>query len=556
MQLLLLLVNLAGSVMLLLWSVHMVRNAVERINGGALKRAVRRATHSRINAAGIGAVVAALLQSSTAVAVLVAGFAASGMIATSQGLALVLGADVGSAIVVFMLSLDLSWLTPVLLLAGGSCYLNARRKVVKQIGRILLGIALVLLSLRLMSEATAPLRDSEFLRLSAGFLQSDLITSFLLGLLITWLMHSSIAAILLFTALVSAEVLPLSVGLALMLGANAGAGLIPVGLTRSVEIAGRRVPIGNLICRASGALLALLALHWFNDATTVIDAHAGFYVVAGHVLFNILLVLICLLLLGPVEKLTSKLMPDPAQLSGDHTAFRRASALDRSVIHLPRLALASATREILRMSDIVEMMVRPIMDIYEHYDSQRAKRIAELEEEVNSALSAIKLYLADISSSDLSRADLDQSHELVSFAINLEAVGDIVAKNMVKLAKRKNSDKLTFSTQGWNELTDLHSQVLINMQLALNVLVSGDRESARQLVQEKDRLRLQERNTNVQHLRRLQAGGTASIETSNIHLETARALRQINSLFASIAYPILSQSGDLLDSRLADSSGN
>lgn len=555
MELLVLLVNLAGSAMLLLWAVRMVRTGVERINGGALRRAVRRATHSRIRAAGVGTVVAVLLQSSAAVAVLVTGFAASGLIASIQGLALVLGADIGSAIVVFMLSLDLSWLTPVLLLGGGSCYLNARRKVVKQLGRILLGIALVLLSLRLMGEATAPLRDSEFLLVSVGFLQSDLISSFLIGMLITWLMHSSVAAILLFATLVSAAVLPLSVGLALMLGANVGAGLIPIGLTRSSPLSSRRIPVGNLLCRTIGALLALLVLHWFSNTVVGSATHAALFVVGGHVLFNVLLVLICLPLLGPIERFVCKLMPDPVDALTDRSTFRRASALDRGVIHLPRLALASATREILRMSDIVEMMVRPIMDIYENYDSQRARRIAELEEEVNNAHSSIKLYLADISSNNMSRADLDHSHELVSFSINLEAVGDIVAKNMVKLAKRKNADKLTFSTQGWNELTDLHGQLLINMQLALNVLISGDRESARQLVQEKDRLRVLERNSNVQHLRRLQAGGAASIETSDIHLETARALRQINSLFASIAYPILSQSGDLLDSRLADSDG-
>ena len=555
MELLLLLINLAGSAMLLLWAVRMVRTGVERINGGALRRAVRRATHSRLSAAGVGALVATMLQSSTAVALLAAGFAASGLIASSQGLALVLGADIGSALVVFLLSFDLSWLTPVLLLAGGACYLNARGKVVKQAGRILLGIALVLLALRLMNEATIPLRDSEFLLLSVGFLQNDPISSFLIGMLVTWLLHSSVAAILLVTALVSAGILPLAVGLALTLGANVGAGLIPVGLTRSIDIAGRRVPIGNLVCRTAGALIALLALHWITPLPSASPAQAALVVVAGHVLFNIVLVLICLPLLGPIEKLSGKLLPDPAEAFTEDSAFRRASALDRSVIHLPRLALASTTREILRMSDIVEMMVRPIMDIYENYDSRRAKRIAELEEEVNKTHSSIKLYLADINSSDMSRADLNHSHELVSFSINLEAVGDIVAKNMVKLAKRKNSDKLTFSAQGWNELTDLHGQLLINMQLALNVLISGDRESARQLVQEKDRLRVLERNSNVQHLRRLQAGGTASIETSDIHLETARALRQINSLFASIAYPILSQSGDLLDSRLADSDG-
>ena len=198
-------------------------------------------------------------------------------------------------------------------------------------------------------------------------------------------------------------------------------------------------------------------------------------------------------------------------------------------------------------------MLRPVMDYYDDYDGQRATNLRDLDLEVNKAHSSIKLYLAELSDSEMSHEDINQSVELSNFAISLEAAGDIVSKSMLDLAKRKHDNKLAFSEAGREELMKLHTQVLVNMQLALNVLVSGDRISARQLVEEKERLRDQERKSNVRHLKRLRQGAVDSIESSSIHLDTARALRQINSLFASIAYPILSQTGDLLDSRLASS---
>ncbi len=557
MELLLLLINLAGAAALLLWAVRMVRTGVEKVNGGALRRYVRRATVGKIRAAGIGGAVAMLLQSSTAVAVLAAGFASAGIVSVSQGLALLLGADLGSAIVVQILSFDLSWLMPFLLLVGGGLSLNGSRRVVLQAGKIMLGIGLVLLSLRLMSEATIPLRDSEFLRVVTGFLKTDPVSSFLIGAVFTWLLHSSVASVLLIVTLVMQGVLPLNVGLALMLGANFGAGLIAVGLTRNQEPNGRRIPVGNLVCRGIGAIIALLALSLVVmpvvEKGEISSEKAAAWIVYGHVLFNGLLVIVCLPLLGLVETITRKLVVNPPVPLGSDPVFQRVSALDHSVIHLPKLALASATRELLRMSDIVELMVRPIMDFYDTYDKDRATHLINLDLEVNKAHSSIKLYLADLSESVMDNAEADHSVELANFAINLEAAGDIASKNMLELAERKYKDKLEFSEQGRKELVDLHEQVLTNMQLALNVLVSGDRGSARQLVEEKDRMRDQERKSNVQHLRRLQSGAVESIETSAIHLDTARALRQINSLFASIAYPILSQTGDLLQSRLARS---
>jgi phosphate:Na+ symporter len=146
-----------------------------------------------------------------------------------------------------------------------------------------------------------------------------------------------------------------------------------------------------------------------------------------------------------------------------------------------------------------------------------------------------------------------RSMELANFSINIEHVGDVIAKNLLKLVEEKRAKRLTFSEEGWRELTEQHAKVMANLQLALNVLISGDHESARDLIAEKERMRDLELRSQDRHLKRLQDGSVKSIETSEIHLETIRALKQVNSLFASVAYPILAESGELRESRLTAS---
>jgi phosphate:Na+ symporter len=198
-------------------------------------------------------------------------------------------------------------------------------------------------------------------------------------------------------------------------------------------------------------------------------------------------------------------------------------------------------------------MLQPLMELYETGDPEKIKQARRLEQAVDQAQSEIKLYLAKIDYTG--EAEAQRGHELSNFAINLEYVGDAISKTLLKLAETRRDQKLSFSPEGWRELNELHHRVMANMQLALNVLVSKDRESARQLLMEKSAVSQAERASYGQHLTRLRSGTAQSVETSNIHLETVRALKTINSLFASVAYPILQQSGDLLDSRLAKDPG-
>ena len=550
MQLSVFLLNLTAAIVLLLYSTRMVRTGVERAFGTELRNVFMVSRRSTVLNSFAGVMAAAMLQSSTAVTLLVSGFAATGVMGVTGSLAVVLGADLGTAVAVQFLSLDIAWLIPVLLVVGGLLFLKGTARVVKQVGRVVMGIAFILLSLRMIGDATEPLRSSPYLQPVVQHLSEDLLTAFAGGAVLAFVFHSSVAAILMLAAFCEQGLLPLEAGLPLVLGANVGSGLIAVWLTRNMHGKARRIALGNLVVRLLGGIAALVLLRHVALPLDVVAGTPARQLVSFHFLFNAVLLVVFLPLVVPLAALTRYLVPatdDPAE-----GRVKPASALDRNVLTNPGMALASATRELLRMSEQIELMLSPVMELFVSTNAHAAARIKEIEKEVNEAQTDIKLYLAEMNQGQLSPDQARRSMDLTGIAISLERVGDIITKDLLRLTGEMRKKKLTFSSEGWNELTRLHARVLANMQLSLNVLVSEDVDSARQLVEEKEYVRALEAESHDAHLARLGQGTAQSIATSDIHLETVRALKEINSRFITFAYPILKKSGLLLDSRLAD----
>lgn len=550
MQLSVFLLNLTAAIVLLLYSTRMVRTGVERAFGAELRNVFMLSRRSTVLNSMAGVLAAALLQSSTAVALLVSGFTATGVMGVTGSLAVVLGADLGTAVAVQFLSLDIAWLIPVLLVTGGLMFLKGSARVVKQVGRVVMGVAFILLSLRMIGDATEPLRSSPYLEPVVQHLSEDLLTAFAGGAVLAFVFHSSVAAILMLAAFCAQGVLPLAAGLPLVLGANVGSGLIAVWLTRNLHGKARRITLGNLAVRVLGGIAALVVLRHVALPLDLVASTPARQLVSFHLLFNAALLVVFLPLVVPLAALTRQLVPgddDPAE-----GRARPVSALDRNVLTNPGLALASATRELLRMSEQIELMLSPVMELFVSTDAHAAARIKEIEKEVNEAQTDIKLYLAEMNQGQLSPDQARRGMDLTGIAISLERVGDVITKDLLRLTGEMRKKKLTFSSDGWNELTRLHARVLANMQLSLNVLVSEDVDSARQLVEEKEYVRALEEESHDAHLARLGQGTPQSIATSDIHLETVRALKEINSRFITFAYPILKKSGLLLDSRLAD----
>jgi phosphate:Na+ symporter len=542
-------IKMFGAVMLLLYAVRMVRTGFERAAGPSLRRAIGKASSGPVAGALSGTAVAILLQSATAVAILAAGFATSGFISTAAGLAVLLGADLGSALVVQFLVFDLSWLVPMLLGGGAWLFLKLDARSAKQIGRILLGIAFILIALQMIGEATTPLKEARFMPQFAGYLAQDTPTAMAVGALLAFLVHSSVAAVLMIAALVQKTGLPQEAAIPLVLGANVGAGFVALWLTRGMDRKAKLLPLGNFVFRSTGAVLVMLALKIHDLPLAALSNDPAQQIVAVHVLFNLLLVLVCLPLTRPVAWLVERLVPDSEE-AGERDRLTPQSALDKQLVGNPRLALASATRELLRMGELVEVMARPVLMMLEKGSEQEIRRLQQLDTQVNAIHSSVKLYIAEVNRGELTGEQAERSMELVGFAVNLERAGDLVAKNLLELALELQKNKISFSPEGLRELTWMHDRVLANMELALNVLVSADVASARELIAEKDKMRTLERESHNRHLERLKSKTVESMESSNAHLEVMRSLKEINSLFAAAAVPILAREGLLRDTRL------
>ena len=538
-------VHLVAAIVLLLWAVRMVRTAVERAYSAQLKRTLARAEKNALAAASVGAAMAIALQSSTAVAVLASGFASGGLLAGATGLALVLGAYFGSAIVASILSFDLSLLIAPLIIAGGVLFLRGTERRTKQLGRMVLGIAFVLLSLQMVSEATAPWRGSELLGAAVDYLKGDPWTGFLVAALITWLSYSSVASVLVIITFGAAGIIPLEIATALVLGANLGGTLIAFGMTRGGDVRARRIAIGAIMLRGGAALACLVLLQIWPLSSLALPGNVGQQASVLHIAFNFVVMVIGLPLSAPVSTLLNRLVRDAAAAEGSDVARFRQTALSGGYKGNVDSALASATRELLRMSEMVEVMLQPVIEILKSGDKVAIRRVKALEP------ASIKLFLAQLEWEQMDESQTARASDLSNYAVSLEQAADIIARPILRVADQLVERRLTFSEEGWGELIDLHARVLSNLQLALNVLISEDLESARQLVAEKDAVGVMERESMGGHFSRLRSGNTNSFETSELHLETLRSLRRINSLICGIAYSILSEHGELLGSRLA-----
>ncbi|MEO3415161.1 Na/Pi cotransporter family protein [Roseovarius sp. CAU 1744] len=549
MTILYFLVQLMGATMLLLYAVRMVRTGIERAFGASFRRVVTTAG-SPVSSAATGLVLAVVLQSSAAVGLLVAGFFGTGTLAFPAGLAVVLGADLGSALLIQILSFKLEWLVPFLLALGGGFFIKSDGRKLKQAGRIILGVAFILISLRFLRETMDPIRDSAFLPSIAGYLERDFVTAFIVGAVLAWVMHSSVAVILMCVTLVAIDAIPVAAGVSLVLGANLGSAIIPVWLTRNMGPVARRVPVANFVIRGSGAIVALLVVNrlpvlpylaWMGEQQTLINAHLA---------FNALLLLtlpFCRLLERPVQSF----LPAADVQQEDLPQLHR-SVLDEASLKSPSLALANLKREVLRMAQIVEGMAAPIMDFFGTYEKNQANAITARDTIVNDGLDGIRRFVADFPADAATKQEKKRARELTEYAIALETVGDLVVKLILPLAEEKSQKGIQFSKAGHQELTDIHERMMANMTLASNVLISDDLESARLLLEEKSEMTRLERSSRKKHLKRLTEGTQTSFDSSDIHLEVVRALREINSHIASVSYPILYRGGQLLETRLIE----
>jgi len=543
------LLNLFASVALLVWGTHIVRTGILRVFGADLRRILSRSVSNRGSAFMAGLGVTSLVQSSSATALIASSFVSQNLIPLSAALVIMLGADVGTAIITQVFSLDLSWLSPLLITFGVIFFLSRRNTRTGQIGRVAIGLGLIILALQLVMQATKPLTQGAGAKVIFGTLTGDPMLDMLVGALFTILSWSSLAVVLLSATLAASNVVSVPVALGLVLGANLGSGLLGVFVTARSPGSGRSVALGNLVFKVVGCVIFVIALPWVHHAIALVDSEARRQVVHFHVIFNLTIAILFIGITGRVAQVVEKFFPPT-----EDAALKAAEPkhLDPAALTTPALALANAARETLRIGDTVEQMLHGMLEAIRTNDGRKVEEVIKLDDDVDRLYTAVKLYLTQISREDLDERDSRRWTEIISLTINLEHVGDIMERIMQDLRDKKIALRLSFSEAGMREITELHEKLVVNLRLGLSVFLNGDVPSAQQLLVEKEKFRDLERKYHDSHLDRLAGQTVQSIETSSLHLDIISDMRRINSFFCSTAYPILEQAGALSPTRLRE----
>ncbi len=532
----LILLHLLSAVALLVWGTHIVRTGVMRVFGARLRTVLSRSVEKKPLAfcAGIG--VTALVQSSNATTMLVASFVAQDLVALTPALVIVLGADVGTALMARILTFDLSWLSPLLIFVGVIFFLGRKQTREGQLGRVGIGLGLILLALELIVQAVTPITQANGVQVIFASLTGDIMLDALIGAVFAIISYSSLAAVLLTATLVTAGIISFPVALCLVIGANLGSGLLAMLNNSGANAAARRVALGSLLFKLVGSLIILPFVHLLATSLHKIPLPEAELIIYFHVFYNLIRCLAMVPFAEPMAKFCKRVIREEPELD----ARLKPKHLDSSALDTPTLALANAARETLRMGDAMELMLEGLHKVM-HGQPRQEKELSKQAEDINVLYTAIKLYLARMPKEALAEEESKRWAEIIEMSLNLEQASDIVERMGSEIADKSLAARRAFSVEGLQELDALHERLVNNLKLAMSVFFSSDITSARRLRRSKHRFRIMNRRYSHAHVDRLHQQNVQSIETSSLHLGLLGDMKRLNSLFCSVAYSVLEQ---------------
>ncbi len=522
------LLSLMSGVALLIWGAHTTRHGMLDVFGARLRQVLAAGTASpwRGFLAGLG--VTALIQSSSATALMTSAFVAQGLVALPAALPIVLGADVGTSLMARLLSINNAWLSPLLLLTGISLRLSGKETARGQVGQVVVGLGLITLALQLIRLYAAPLVHAGIIRDLFASLGSDALLAVVVGALVTLLAYSSLAVVLLTATLATSGVIAPDTALPLVLGANLGSGLIACVANSGSAAAARRVSLANLLFRIAGVVAFLPYLDEVQAWLTGMGSSTASIAVDFHIAFNLALAAVLIWFVRQTAALCMRWLPDAthdAQAGG-------ARYLSQGDLLHPTVALGNATREVVRIGDLLEQMLNGVQLAILGNDRTLSARYRALDDRIDALYSSVKLYLTGVDPHALGHDEAARWDRIMLMNINLEYAGDIVDRVLEDLEQRKLSRNYRFSDEGSAELRELCERLGANLRTSMSLFIAGEHRSdlLRRCAEDFDALA--QRHT-ARHLARVAQRRSASVETSALHLDVLRELSQMNALLCA-----------------------
>ncbi len=490
----------------------------------------------------------ALLQSSTATGLMATNFAAGGLVALVPAMAIMLGANVGTALIVTVLSFNVAMLSPPLILIGVLLFRRDTSAMLHDLGRVFIGLGLMILALHQMLVVLEPFEHSAELGTMLGLIGSVPALAILLGALGAWLAHSSVAVVLLVMSLAASRVIGLEAALMLVIGANLGTALNPLIAATGNDPTARRLPLANLGNRLVGVALAWALMGPILDGFAALGLRGAAEVAGFHLAFNLVLALLTLPFLTPLARLLERAIPDRV----DMTDPGQPLYLDRAAQEMPIVAIGGAAREALRLADALEAMLAGAREALSRGDRRLIAETRARDDVLDSLNTAIKRYLSEFDPEELSESDQRRLQQILIFAMNMEQAGDVIDRNLLPHATKRLKRGLLPDADNQAELLELMDRLIANTRTAASLFVTEDARTARALAEEKLAFRRAEAQATTTHFALMRDGVGAASQSSALHLDLVRDMKLVNShIVAAAAYPVLDRAGELLPTRLA-----
>ncbi len=520
--------------MLILYGMRLAGDGLQKASGARLRSFLLAATNNRIKGVSVGAAITALIQSSSATTVMLVGFVGSGLLGLRETMGIILGADIGTTLTVQMITFRVYDYAIAVIGLGVLVTFVGKRSASKGIGQAILGFGFIFFALKIIIDTFTPVAQNLALRDSLLGLSRDPLTGIIISTAVTALLQSSAAALGLAISAAHSGLITLDAAMPIVLGANIGTCLSAIISSMGASVDAKRVAVSHILFKIMGVIIVLPFLGIFTRFVGHSSSDLARQIANAHTLFNIAITVTFLPFIGPFTRLVTFILPEK-----EGTEKFGPKYLDPIVLSSPPLALVQASRESLRIADIIQEMLEKSIDVFEKNDMALLEKLEDRDDDVDLLDREIKLYLTKLVRESLSEDQAKLELEILLFSDSMENIGDVIDKNLMDLARKKIKGGLAFSKDGMNEIHTLHQKIVENLELGIAAFAGNNRDLAQKLINHKMKISEMERELRQAHINRLHKGLKESIDTSSIHLDVLANLKRVNSLITNIAYPIV-----------------
>ncbi len=534
--------QLGGGLALFLYGMRQMTGALKTVAGSGMKNLMARMTANRFAAAFGGAIVTAVIQSSSVTTVLVVGFISAGILNLSQSIGVILGANVGTTFTAQIIAFQVYKYGLVMIAAGFFTEILARRERIRQWGTVLMGLGLIFFGMELMSIATSPLRQwRPFIELMQNMQNPLLAIS--ISAAFTAVVQSSSATTGIVIVLASQALISLETGIGLILGANIG-----TCVTAFISAIGRprealQAAWVHILFNVAGVLLWLLFIAQLADLVRTISPTAEIadalaraaaetprQIANAHTIFNVSNLVIFIWFTGPLSRIVERIVPPRPEPPGIQPLY-----LDEFFLEQPALALDQARRELVRLGELSQSMLRRSFPVVTGGTEQDIITLSRADDEIDTLYEAIIRYLAKLSQKDLIQPQPEQLSEFVGIANYLENIGDVIETDLLPVGSKRRSTGLVISESTLEKLEPIHEQVCWSFEKALAALETGDRQDAADTIETKGVVNDLAEAATKHIAKRLVVDEPNRMEAFQIETDIIESYRRINTYARRIA---------------------